>query len=282
MICDPGDPDYVTGATIAGAYAGGSADLPISIDRVAAATEAFTAAAGAPLFDSPAQVAEASDVVLITSCDGRAHRRHLEETLPYGRPTFVDKPMATTLADARAMAEQCAAMNVSLMACSPKRFCEAAMDLRRAFQAGEHDDVRVVEVVGPMPLEPAMPGYFWYGIHGIDVLVALLGPTCRGVRCVRDGSTDVMLCDFEGRRAIYRGLRGVHRRFHVTLHTKDGCETFDLQAGRSNHHHLLTAIVNELSRGRSPVPAEEAVAAIAIAEAANRSLEISDGIDFAT
>jgi len=272
MLCDPSDPDHLPGARVVAAWAGGSPDLPISIDRVGEVSRRFCEIAGISLCAAPGEVAERSDVLLVSSCDGRTHRALAEAVLPWRRPTFVDKPMATTFADAKAMAERFDAAGVPWMACSPKRFSEPVMELRRAIASGRRDDIRAVEVVGPMPLEPAMPGYFWYGIHGIDVLVSLLGPTCRSVRCIRHGNADVLLGDFAGRVGVYRGLRDLHKQFHLTLHTPAGTETFDLQAGRSNHFHLLHAVIHDLADSQSPVPPAEALAAIAIAEAGNQSL----------
>ena len=60
---------------------------------------------GVPLFDDPADLFGKVDAVLIESVDGSVHRERAMPFLERGMPTFVDKPFACSLADARAMAD---------------------------------------------------------------------------------------------------------------------------------------------------------------------------------
>ena len=81
----------------------GGQGFDLSINRVEGYTKQLHDEFGVQIVDSPELVAEQADLVFIMTCDGRAHRELLARTVKFGKPTFIDKPIATSVADATEM-----------------------------------------------------------------------------------------------------------------------------------------------------------------------------------
>ena len=268
LLNDPKDEHHVPGGKVTVAYPGGSADFPLSRDRVQGFTKELREQWGVRIVDSPEAVAEACDLLFITSVDGRVHREQFERTVKFKKPTFVDKPFAVTLADARAMVRRAEEAGVAMMSCSSLRFTDG---LQKVLASGR-DDILGCDAFGPMDEEPTQPGLFWYGCHSVEILVAAMGVGCREVRCVRTEGHDVMTAIWsDGRAASFHGVRKAHWKFGITLHRKDKFEFIDHSLSRPCYVSLVAAILADLPHNRSAVPAAEMIEAVAIMEAANRS-----------
>ena len=81
------------------AFPGGSPDLPTSIDRVPGFTEDVKKL-GVEIVDSIDALLPKVDAVLLESVDGRPHLEQARPVIKAGKPLFIDKPVAASLADA--------------------------------------------------------------------------------------------------------------------------------------------------------------------------------------
>ncbi|NLF23991.1 MAG: Gfo/Idh/MocA family oxidoreductase [Lentisphaerae bacterium] len=268
LLNDPRHPWHVAGGRVTTAWPGGSPDFPKSIERVPGFTAALRDKHDVTIVDSPEAVAEACDLVFIESVDGRVHLDQFKRTLPYGKPTFIDKPFALRVDEAREMVRLADAAGIALMSGSSLRYAD---QLQQALAKGR-DDIRGCNVFGPMQEEPTQPGLFWYGCHAIEMMVAAMGAGCGEVRCLRNASHDLLTAVWkDGRMAGYHGLRDAHGRFGLVLHRKGSVEYVDAQAGRPYSAGLVAALLANLPQNRAGVPAEELIEVVGIIAAANRS-----------
>lgn len=268
LINNPGHEHHVPGGKVTVAWPGGSPDFALSRDRVEGFTATLRDQHGVDIVDGPEAVAEACDVLFIESVDGRVHLEQFRRTVSYGRPTFIDKPFAVALEDAREIVRLAQAAGVPLMSCSSLRYADA---LQEAL-AGGRDDILGCDVSGPMALQETQPGLFWYGCHSVEMMMAVMGAGCREVRCVQSEGHDVLTAVWDdGRMASMHGVRDGHGKFGISLHRKDRFEVIDTAAGRPYYAGLVAAILGNLPEGRSPIPMEEMIEAVAIMEAGNTS-----------
>ncbi len=266
------DADHVAGARVVAGYPGGSADFPLSINRVHDFTRKLRDEFGLDILDRPEAVAERVDLLFITAVDGRIHREMLQRIAPYRKPTFVDKPFATTVADAQAMLDLAHQHGFPLMSCSSVRYADP---LVAALADDALGPITGIDVFGPMAVEPPLPGLFWYGIHALEGIVTAMGVGCRRVHVMRNEAFDLISLEWQdGRMASFRGTRKGHKKYGCTLHREQGLTMVaDLNAGRPLYASMLEAILSNLPRGRSDVPDEQMLEIIRIAEAANISRE---------
>lgn len=278
LLMDEKHAHHVPGGRVVAAMPGGSADFELSHSRVPKFTQTLSEEFGVQIADTPEAVAEACDLLFIESVDGRVHREQFERTVRFGKPTFIDKPFATTLADAQAMVELAADQGVALMSCSSLRYAD---NFRAALADETHGQLRAVSTVGPMAIQPTQPGYFWYGIHCFEMIVAALGPGCERVYARVVGDHDLVTAEWaDNRVATYHGLRNAHSAFAVTLHRERGISLTNVShVERPYYASLLQAIFDALPHGRSGIPAGEMLEVIRVIEAANASRESGQPVE---
>jgi predicted dehydrogenase len=269
LLNDPANANHVKGGRVVAAFPGGSKDFELSWSRVEGFTKTLRDRHQVEMKDSPEAVAEAVDLVFITSVDGRVHREQFERTVKFRRPTFIDKPLAVSAADAEAIARLANSSKVPVMSCSSVRYSDSLV----AALAGNREAVNGCDAFGPVSEVATQPGLFFYGVHTVDLVVSVLGHGCREVRAAKSDGTDLITLTWpDGRVGSIRGSKAGHGKFGATLHRKDGFTFVDASAAkRPAYASMLEAILRSLPQGRSDVPADEMLDTIRIIEAANES-----------
>src|SRR6185437_14844253 len=105
------------------------------------------------------------DAVLLESGDGRPHLAQARQVLAAHKRVFIDKPLASTLADAREIARLADQAGVPWFSSSSLRFGPIAADAKKL------TGITGVGTWGPGPLEPHHAlDLTWYAIHPIELL----------------------------------------------------------------------------------------------------------------
>ncbi|MBS0661618.1 MAG: gfo/Idh/MocA family oxidoreductase [Verrucomicrobia bacterium] len=269
LINDARNPDHVPGGQIVAGFPGGSPDFPLSINRVDGYTQKLRDSYQVKMLSSPREVAAAVDAVLHTTVDGRIHLAQFAEIAPLRRPTFLDKPFATTSADARAIAELAQRHGTPLFSSSSLRYA-GAFTAALADQSG--GKVTGADFFGPLHLQPSQPGFFWYGIHTAEMLYATLGTGCASVRVSATSDHEVATGTWrDGRLGVIRGYRTSNNSFGGVIHREKTTHYVDVAAGPRPDVGLTQAIMRFFHGAPAPVALEETVELIRFLEAANES-----------
>ncbi len=265
LLNDRGQPWRVEGARVVAAWAGGVAELPLSRERVGGFSRQVRDEFAVELFDSPEAVAERCDLVIVTAVDARTHAALARRLFAAGKPLFIDKPLTTDVAEARTLLDEAEARGVPLWSASALRFL--------ARVSGVNNDARRVVLRAPLPFEPAMPGWWWYGLHAVETALALCGPEWREIAWRREGEEEVATLRFaNGAEAELRGTRDTYDGgFRLSA---DGDAERDLLAGpRPFYAPLLEEIVRFGASGRAPVTKREMLATLEAVAEINRRRE---------
>lgn len=177
ILHNPKAPDHVEGARVVAAYKGGSPDIASSINRVEEYTTTLRDTYGVKICDSIEAVCAEVDAVLIESVDGRPHLDQAKAVIAAGKPLYIDKPVAGTLADALEIYRLAEKAGVPVFSASSLRFAKQTQDVRN----GSIGKVRSAETTSPAHLEPTHPDLFWYGVHGCESLYTVMGTGCESV-----------------------------------------------------------------------------------------------------
>ncbi len=266
----PGDPEHVPGGRVTCAFPGGSKDFEMSSSRVEKFTKQVRDEFGVEILDKPEAVAERVDLVFITAVDGRTHLDYVRKTIAARKPTFIDKPMATSTADVKEMFSLAEQHHVPMMSCSSLRY---AQSLEAALAEDEKGVIVGVDVFGPMAIEPTQGGLFWYGIHSVEIVNRVMGRGCKEVKATTSEKQDAVTATFsDGRLATIHGLRGAHHQFGLTIQREKGFQFVDAASGkRSWYATMLDAIMRSLPAGKSDVDPADTLEVIRLIEAANES-----------
>lgn len=266
LLNDRADPFYLPGARVVGAYPGGSAMFSLSRDRVQGFTEELQGRHGVRMYDQIAALAVDVDAILLESVDGRQHLEQFRQ-LAMGKPVYVDKPLATSPAEARAIVETAEQTGTPLMSGSSLRYAAGIAGL-----LGPGDQVQSCEAFGPAPILTDYPGLFWYGIHSAEILYTYMGPGCKTVRCISYAEADLIAGEWaDGRLGLMRGTRFKANSFGCVVHTGSEARCGLAQSTPPYYYLLLEQVVRFFQTGVSPIDIQETLEIIAFLEAADRS-----------
>lgn len=256
---------HLAGVRVVAAWPGGSPDLPASIDRVEGYTKELRDQ-GIEIVDSISTLLTKVDAVLLESVDGRPHLEQARPVLAAGKPVFIDKPLAGSLADALEIARLARETGTPCFSSSALRFSPGIAGMRHDQRVGE---VLGCDAYGPCPLEPHHPDLFWYGIHGVETLFTIMGPGCEQVTRVHTEGYDLVVGRWrDGRIGTFRGLRQGRQDYGATVFGTQGIAP---SGGFAGYEPLVVEIAKFFKTGQAPVSLEETIELFAFMEAADES-----------
>lgn len=269
LLNDPANPEHVSGARVVAAFPAGSPDVEASRSRVAGFTEQMRTQYGVEIVpDIPVLLARV-DAVMLESVDGRKHLEQARPVFASGKRLFIDKPLASTYADAKEIARLGRESGVPWFSTSDLRFMDFIPRLKT-------EPVLGALVWGPAPFEPHQQLQLaWYGIHIIELLYTLMGTGCESVTWTYTPEADLVVGRWkDGRVGAVRGARDVPSAHDY------GAVSFAAQhvyeSGPSNgdaYHELAVQVVKFFQTGVTPVRPEETLEIFSFMDAAQRSKE---------
>lgn len=266
VLNDATNPHYVPGVQVTGVFAGGSDQFSLSRDRVQKFTDEIENRFHIRAYPNIPDLVDDVDVLFLTSVDGRQHPEQFAQ-MAAGKPVFIDKPFAVSTDSAAAMLTLAAETGTPVMSCSSLRFAEGIADLRQS-----RSDIWACEAYGPAPILADYPGYFWYGVHSVEILFRMMGGGCRTVRTLTPGNVDLICGAWpEGRSGQVLGTHFPGYEFGCLLHTREGARLGVARDMPPFHACLAREIVRFFQSGESPVDPRETFEIVAFLEAANQS-----------
>ncbi|MGH8247076.1 MAG: Gfo/Idh/MocA family protein [Gammaproteobacteria bacterium] len=254
----------LAGIKVVAGYPGGT-DIPASRDRVKGFTEQLRGM-GIEIVATIPELLDKVDVVLLESVDGRIHLQEATPVIKAGKPLFIDKPAAGSLADAIVIYELAKKHDVPCFSSSSLRFAPGIQELLKNDKLGT-----IVGAVtwGSCSYQEGTPDMFFYGIHGIEPLYALMGAGCETVTRIQTKDTDLVSGVWkDGRVGTYRGIRRNKADFGAIAFGSKGI----VQAGREGgYEDLCREIARFFKTRKVPVPPEETLEIFAFMEAADES-----------
>ncbi len=215
---------------------------------------------------------DAVDGVMVLGVDGHKHLDFARPGLERGLPTYIDKPLACSLEDAKEI------LALSRRHDAP---CYSASSLRFASEVRKLDpevlgDLVAVSAYGPGERHDIMPGLYFYGIHTIEMVDAIWpGPVAR-VRCAFRDDRDLVELEYaDGRYAHLRMDRKGVYEFGGTVQGTKGTHAFKVDFSEI-YDRLIDGMVRFFEGGPPPVQLERLVENVALIEAAHRSVD-ADG-----
>lgn len=182
---------------------------------------------------------------------------------------FVDKPFTCSMAHARKLVKLAEKKKLPLFSSSSLRYgTELVEILRRPEETG-----RVVgaDAYSPASLHPHNPGFFHYGIHGVETLYTLMGRGCESLTCTSTDGTDVVTGLWgDGRIGTMRGTRAGGHLYGFVLFGEKKVVQSSIDA-RFIYRELLKQVIQMFETKQSPLDPAETLEIVAFIEAAMKS-----------
>ncbi len=254
------------GCKVVAGYPGGSEDVHSSVSRVEGYTRELRDKLGVEIVESIEELCRKVDGVLLESVDGRPHLEQIRPVIAAGKPVFVDKPMAGSLADVIEIFRLAKEKDVPCWSSSSLRFSPGIIGMRSNDDVGE---VLGCDAYGPCHLEEHHPDLYWYGVHGVEILFTIMGTGCESVGRVQTKDYEFVVGVWEGGRVgTFRGLRAGKSDYGATVFGTNGIAAAGEYTG---YEPLVDEIVKFFKTGKAPVPAEETIEIFAFMSAADAS-----------
>jgi predicted dehydrogenase len=268
LINSPDAKGPLSRVRIVAAYPGGSPDIAASRDRVQQFAKQLQPL-GVEIVDSAEAAAARADAILLESVDGRKHLEQFRQ-IASGKPVFVDKPAAASVADFIVMMQIAERTHTPFFSSSALRFCPELQLVATDQTVG---NVLAAATSTPYQTEPHHPDLFWYGIHGVESLATLLGPGCEQVQR-RDTRNGVLLVGswHDGRQGAVWALATTKPVYSFTLY---GDKAVASANGFSGYANLVEKICRFFVTRQAPVQPAETLEILAMMEAADESRRLS-------
>lgn len=260
----PGAGSQYKGYSVVAAYPYGSRDIQSSAERIPGYIEDVKKL-GVEISSSIKELLRKVDFVLLETNDGRMHLDQALEVFKAGKPVFIDKPVAATLADAVAIYRAAEKYKVPVFSSSSLRFSTGAQEIAK----GKVGKVLGADAYSPSKYEKTHTELFWYGIHGIETLFTVMGTGCKSVVQVDSPNTDLVVGTWDdGRIGTFRGI---HEGKQVYGGTVFGDKNSVEIGNFGGYDPLLVAVIEFFETGIPPVSPKETLEIYAFMEAAYES-----------
>jgi len=250
---------------VTAAYPGGVPDNPSSWGRVDQYANDLEQR-GIKLYSTIEAMLPEVDGILLLSVDGRPHLEQAKPVIAAGKPLFIDKPMAASLADTLEIFRLAEEKKVPVFSASSLRFATDYQKMRNEQPLGK---IFGVETWGPCSLDKHHPDLLWYGIHGVEMLFTMMGPGCQTVSRTQTSHTELAVGVWNDNRVgSFRGLRTGRQDYGAIVFGERGIG----EAGTYDGYLPLVQVFCEFFKtGEPPFDPQETIEIIAFIEAADES-----------
>lgn len=220
---------------------------------------------GIPKAESIEQVIEECDCLIVLSPDNPERHEDLSKLpLASGKPVYVDKPFADSLAAGRRMVERAKASKTPLMSSSALRFDSTVTN--------------ALAQIGDQPVGFASmrgPGQFpIYGIHQIEPMVAMMGTGAKRVMQCGNAAAKLMVVDYgDGRRGVVSLIPNHPFQFSASYGSGGLVVVNEMQ---DFFPRFIDAMLAFFESGESTFPIEQTLEITALIEAGNAALKTPD------
>jgi hypothetical protein len=258
---------HVPGARVVAAFkGGGSKDLADSYQRVDKFAEELRTKWNVEMVSDIPSLCQKVDGVMIESVDGRQHLEQVKQALASGKPLWIDKPLASSLADAREILRLAKNVGVPWFSASSLRYGKDVDSLK-------FPDATGAVAWGAGPLGRDQLDLAYYAIHVVELLYAVLGPGCEEVARTHTDAADVIVGKWRGGRiGEVRALRPDSD--YGALIFRAGGKTAVSPNIDDSYRPLVMEIVKFFQTKQPPVPNEETLEVIEFMAAAQRSMTL--------
>lgn len=262
-------PAFADGLRLTHAYKYGSRDI-VSCTNAYEFNIPRMEGMGVKMVASIDELLASVDVVCLETCDGRAHPEQAEQVFKTGKRVFIDKPIGASWADARRIYELGRRYKATYFTSSALRYSDAQQECRN----GKYGKIKGAYYFASSPIEGqgTHARYTWYGIHGFEPLVTVMGTGIESVRAWNSGKVDeIQLKWKDGRLGTLR--------LNQESWVYGGYAFYDNEKapvmldGYDGYMKLLERICKFFKDGVVPVSHEETMEIFAAMEAAERSIK---------
>jgi predicted dehydrogenase len=212
------------------------------------------------------------DGVMIDHRHAKGHFEPAKFFLSNRVPTFVDKPFAFTLAEGKKLFAIARRTKTPVTSFSSIPLQQNFADFKAA--VANAGPVYSLTTAGPVDLKSQWGGIFFYGVHQVDAIVALLGGGVGTVQVLRHGESGIVFLTYpKGPMVTMNCVKNGPYRFHWSALGDKGVVDWTHQDDPAGLLKGLQTFLKMFTTKEEPFDAKRILAPIAILEAMAKSLK---------
>lgn len=260
---EPANPEMQNCRVVA-AYPYGSRTIESSYSRIPKYTEELKAL-GIEIVDSIDELLNRVDCVLLETNDGKPHLEQALMVFKAGKHVFIDKPVASNLAEVVAIYRAAEHYGVPMFSSSSLRYSDGAQAIRN----GKIGEVLGCNAYSPASTEPSHTDLFWYGIHGVESLYTCMGTGCESVSHTSTEGRELAVGVWNGGRiGTFHGIRDGKKGYGGTAFGEKGISPIGDYGG---YKPLVVQIAKFFRTREAPIDPQETIELYTFMEAAAES-----------
>jgi len=208
-----------------------------------------------------------ADGLLLELNDPAMHLEFFEKVAGFGKPIFLDKPLAGAIADGRKIAAIAKEKGTKVWSSSSLRFIDGLVEALE-----EAPDALLCNAYGPLGKAQVGSDLIWYGVHTIEMIEAIMGRGAKSVWAKADEKGILQVIYYhDGRRAVAECNKNAYF-YGGRVQSAEKVRAFDIVSTANIYRNLLLRIRSFFIEGTIPVPMEDSLEILSIMDAAERSL----------
>ena len=249
------------------AYPNGSSKIESSYSRIPRYKKEIQEL-GVKISSSIDELLLAVDYVLLETNDGHPRLAQAQKVIDANKPLFIDKPVAASYKHVKEIYTLAEQARLPIFSSSGLRYAPSTQKLIQESSIG---DILGVSTYCSSKREASHPSMYWYGIHGIEGIFALMGTGCKEVQMLSTSVSDLVIGKWENERiATFRGIRTGKATYGGTAFGEKGVANIGKFEG---YEPLVEEIGHFFTTGKSPVAPEETLEIYAFMSACDLSYQ---------
>ena len=213
--------------------------------------------------DSVESLTESVDAAMVLSADWQVHLARATPLLEAGVPTYIDKPLAGSVAELQSFVTLAKCTGTPLLAGSGWRFNPIVQAAGRKYA-----DATIDNVFGMVGNE-----YFYYGIHVVEAALALLGPGIESVQLLVQHDRAHLLEFAHTRGSGGHMLLQGPRPLRGLLFAADGVDQCVTFGADDIHDGICGTFLKMVHDGQAPLPPSALIESTLVMFAGLQSIE---------
>jgi len=222
------------------------------------------------LVKDPSEMMGKIDALIV---DHRHAKYHLQAATPFvqaGIPAFIDKPFCYRLAEGREFLAMARKAGTPVTSYSSIAQTEATFDIKK--QVASMDSISQVIRYGPVDLDSAYGGIFFYGVHLVQPLLYIFGEEVEKVKVSREGTHGSAALVFQS--GLYATLifKRASYGWETFVEDKQGLKELKSRVEESDPPKHYTDMVHMFRTGTEPRSHESILRCVSVLEALEKSV----------
>lgn len=209
-------------------------------------------------FAELSQIGEHCDAFMLEAADGRKHLELFKQLIAWSKPIFIDKPLAIGYEAASEIIQLAKRHNIPIMSSSALRYSHV---LQEQLSSIDKQQIKKVTVKCPLIIEPTQSRYYWYGIHGVEMLYSILGSGCTDIHAAITEYADILTGIWgDGTIGELICVHDTAQPFEVIVHTEED----EILISLSDEAHqipyyasMLEEVISFFTHKTSPIAYDE-------------------------